>query len=161
MVVTLKRGVASFVLALALGGATAGTSALDDLRWLEGTWVRETGRGTQFETWRVLNAHTFEGESYFVDATGGGKTVTESLLLAEMGGEVFYISRPSENPYPVGFKLVEMKKDSATFENPTHDFPTKIHYVKNADGSLTASIEGPIEGQEQPRRIDFHFTRGD
>ena len=59
----------------------------------------------------------------------------------------------------MGFKLVGIRKDSAAFENPTHDFPTRILYVKNPDGSLTASIEGPVEGQEAPRRIDFHFTR--
>ena len=98
MVTMPKRGLALLFL-LVLGGATsAGASDLDGLRWIEGTWERETRRGTQYETWRVLNDRTFEGQAYFIDPAGGEKVVTESLLLVEMGGEVFYISRPRENP---------------------------------------------------------------
>jgi len=158
--ITKPRRVFALLFLLALAGATtAGASGLDDLRWLEGTWKRETSRGAHYETWRVLSERTFEGEAYVVGASGGTKTVTESLLLVEMGGEVFYIPRPRENPYPVAFRLVETTEDAVTFENPAHDFPKKIIYAKGPDGSLIASIEGPVDGQEAPRRIDYHFTR--
>jgi len=160
--VTTPRRVFALLFLLALGGATTSrASGLDDLRWLEGTWKRETSRGVHYETWRILSERTFEGEAYLAGASGSATTVTESLLLVEMGGEVFYIPRPRENPYPVAFRLVEATKDSVTFENPAHDFPKKIIYARGPDGSLSASIEGPVDGQEAPQRIEYHFTRAE
>jgi hypothetical protein len=44
------------------------------------------------------------------------------------------------------------------FENPQHDFPTKIVYGLQADGSLLAAIEGP--GRDgKPRRVEYPYKR--
>jgi hypothetical protein len=40
------------------------------------------------------------------------------------------------------FKLTHLAGQEATFENPEHDFPKRIIYRKNFDGSLTAIIDG-------------------
>lgn len=81
-------------------------------------------------------------------------------MLVEMGGEIFYIPRPMENPLPVAFRLISHESGRAVFENPAHDFPTRIIYRRNDDGSMTARIEGPGEDGES-RGIDFHFRRVD
>ena len=43
------------------------------------------------------------------------------------------------------------------FENPKHDFPQKITYKLNADGTVTAWVEGPMNGQ--PRRLEFKYAK--
>jgi hypothetical protein len=149
------RGVVTLMIAVACSTAVAGD--LDGLRWLEGTWKRDTSRGAVYERWLVASERTFEGESWR-ESESGERRPGESMLLAVMGGEVFYIPRPVENPYPVAFKLVETTAHQAVFENPQHDFPTRIGYRREEDDSMTAWIEGPGEGHE-PRRIEFRFKR--
>ena len=38
--------------------------------------------------------------------------------------------------------LTQIDADSATFENPAHDFPKKIRYVRKPDGTMEATISG-------------------
>ena len=44
------------------------------------------------------------------------------------------------------------------FENPAHDFPTRISYRK-VDAGLVATIDGMIKGK--PRAIEFRYTSAD
>jgi hypothetical protein len=124
-----------------------------------GTWKRETAHDVTFETWRAPSGRTLEGEAHAESKETGERRLTESLLLVAMGGEIYYIPRPAESPLPVAFRLTAHTSGRAVFENPAHDFPKKIVYQKNADGSMTASLEGPGPGGQPLRRIDFHFTR--
>ena len=56
------------------------------------------------------------------------------------------------------FKLTSLKGGEAIFENPEHDFPKKIVYARQPDGSLLAAIEGP--GRDgKPRRVEYPFKR--
>jgi len=131
---------------------------LDELKWLEGTWQRETRRGPAYETWRVLSERTFEGESWRFDADGA-RRIGEELLLVEMGGDVFYLPKVAENPAPVPFRMSESAAGRAVFENPQHDFPQKIVYELDVETDrLLVWIAGPGDGDE-PRRVDFRFTR--
>jgi hypothetical protein len=131
---------------------------LDELRWLEGTWRRETARGTVHERWRITSERTFEGEAWRQSATGE-RTPLEDLLLVELGGEVFYIAKVAENTYPVPFKLTSRAERGFVFLNPEHDFPQEIGYELDAQGGiLSVWTTGPGEGGK-PRRIDFRFSR--
>ena len=150
---------AAIVSILAL--TSAPSADLKSFDWLAGTWKRESRGGEIHETWKILGERTLEGRSYFVASATGERRLSEALLLAEMGGEIFYIPRPMENPYPVAFKLVSLEGKIAVFENPEHDFPQRILYTRNENGSMTVSIEGPAEGHDRPRRIDFQFVRAD
>ena len=132
---------------------------LERLQWLLGSWKREGKSGTIHESWTRLGDRVLEGKSSRVDNAGGAHVPLEDLLLAEMGGEVFYISKVAENPYPVAFRLTEIGERSAVFENPTHDFPQRILYELKDDGTLLAAIEGPGESGGAPRRIEFPFKR--
>jgi hypothetical protein len=131
---------------------------LDQLEWMLGVWHMETPKVKVEETWRKLGDRTFEGDSVTRSKADGKILARESIILAEMGGEIFYIARPSQNPYPVAFRLVLLQARTAVFENPQHDFPQKITYSRNQDGSLDASVEGPQDGK--PKRISFHFLPG-
>ena len=80
----------------------------------------------------------------------GGKLVEfEYIRIIERADGVFYVAHPNARTPGTEFKLTKLSADSATFENPQHDFPKRIIYKKNADGSLTASIDGG-EGTRGP-----------
>ena len=140
--------------------AKPGEAKLERLQWLLGSWKRETKTGAIHETWTGLGDRVLEGKSTRIDNSGGVRIPLEDLLLVQMGGEVFYISKVDENPYPVAFRLTELAERSAVFENPTHDFPQRIVYELRDDGTLHAYIEGPgAAAGGPPRRIEFPFVR--
>lgn len=157
------RGRITISAALILSAAATVAAAMNELvrlAWLEGTWKRDTSRGTRYETWQLLSASTMEGHSWSVAKVDGARRPLESLLLVHMSGELFYIPKVAENPFPVPFKLTSLSDEKATFENPGHDFPTTITYWHTSDDSMTVRVEGPGDGDE-PRHIDFHFERVD
>ncbi len=80
----------------------------------------------------------------------------ELSLYYEDKGELFFTAKPSGQPETT-FKLISNADGKAVFENPQHDFPTRVIYGKQPDGSLLARIEGTMNGQK--RGIDFPFKR--
>ena len=134
-------------------------TALKSLHWLEGTWRRQSRRGHVDETWRILGDHTMAGEAYLYDRASGARQLGESLLLVVMGSEIFYIARPVENDYPVGFRLISRDDDKVVFENPGHDFPTKITYRRVDPDAMMVTVTGPGDGESAVQSIDFKFTR--
>jgi len=80
-----------------------------------------------------------------------------TLLRQEPNGDILYIASPSKQTQ-TAFKLTSLRNGQAVFENPQHDFPTKIVYGLQADGSLLAAIEGP--GRDgKPRRVEYPYKR--
>jgi CubicO group peptidase (beta-lactamase class C family) len=130
---------------------------VNDLSWLMGTWKHETATSTTFESWRKASDKTLEGESWRVNKATQQKVFGESILLAEMGDGVFYLPKTSDNPLPVAFKLNTSNAKEIVFENPQHDFPQKISYKLNADGTVTALVEG-VE-KEQARKLEFKYAK--
>lgn len=135
--------------------ASAQSGALDELAWLVGEWQRQTRSGTAIERWTRTGAGLV-GEG--VAQRGEQSMQTEALLLVEMVGELYYIAKPRENPYPVAFRLVSRADGAFVFENTDHDFPQRITYRRTAEESLTVVIEGPGD-DGTPQRIAFEFTR--
>lgn len=75
----------------------------------------------------------------------GNKTVAfEFLQIKEyQTGEMYFIARPSKQKL-TKFKMVRIGKNEVVFENPRHDFPQRIIYKKQDDGSLFARVESLI-----------------
>lgn len=78
----------------------------------------------------------------------------EFLFLRERDGEIHYVARPSGQLETV-FRLVSSRGNEAVFENLDHDFPQRILYRLNPDGSLLAAIEGEVRGNL--KRIEFPY----
>ena len=81
-----------------------------------------------------------------------GRAVGHELtrVVAE-DGKVVMTPYPEGERSPHGFVLTSLRVDEATFEAPEHDYPKRIHYRRNADGSRWARIDGgpdDREGQE-------------
>jgi hypothetical protein len=113
---------------------------INDLGWMAGDWQTPSGGRAQIEEhWTQPAAGTMIGMGRTV---AGGRTVEfEYLRLEERGGEIFYVAHPKARCPGTDFKLTTIGQQSAVFENPQHDFPKRVTYRKNADGSLTASID--------------------
>ncbi|MBK9423718.1 MAG: hypothetical protein IPN54_06270 [Bacteroidetes bacterium] len=54
---------------------------------------------------------------------------------------------------PIPFKLITSEAGVFVFENPTHDFPTKITYKTDQKNKLSASISGKINGEEKKNSV--------
>ena len=152
----------SSLLAIALLAAAAHAQApdakptLDDFAWLAGHWRIEQGDRLVDEQWMAPVGGLMIGMARNVQ---GGK-VREyefTLLRQEPNGDIVYIASPSKQTQ-TAFKLTSFSDGTAVFENPQHDFPKKIVYARQADGSLLAAIEGP--GRDgKPRRVEYPFKR--
>jgi hypothetical protein len=66
----------------------------------------------------------------------------EFLCISERGGSLVYTAMPNGRSPATHFTLTAVSDDSATFENPGHDFPKVIRYGRRPDGSLETTISG-------------------
>jgi hypothetical protein len=127
-------------------------ATLADLGWLAGNWSGTLGRATIEERWTPAAGGAMLAVSRTIK--DDRLAAFEFLRIVERDGGLVYIAQPNGRP-PTEFVLTVMTADSATFENPTHDFPKVIRYTRRADGSLEARVSGA--GGERPQV--FVFTR--
>ena len=80
----------------------------------------------------------------------------EQLQIREEQGVLIYTAKPARQPQ-ASFRVTAADGDAVVFENPTHDFPQRISYRRQPDGSLLARIEGELRGQ--PRAVEFPMRR--
>jgi Domain of unknown function (DUF6265) len=128
---------------------------LSALSWLAGQWRIEQPDRVVDEHWMAPAGGLMMGMSRTIH---GARIEHEfSLLRQEPNGDIVYVANPSKQSEAV-FKLTSLGNDKAVFENPQHDFPKKIIYALQPDGSLLAAIEGP--GRDgKPRRVEYPFKR--
>jgi hypothetical protein len=129
---------------------------LQDLAWIAGHWRIEQGDRLVDEQWMQPAAGLMMGMARNIQA-GKVREYEFTLLRQEPNGDIFYVASPSKQA-ETSFKLTSLSGGTAVFENPEHDFPKKIVYARQADGSLLAAIEGP--GRDgKPRRVEYPFKR--
>ena len=123
--------------------------SLTDLRWLEGIWEGEIGdrhfeaRYTSPEGGQLLSASKY---------TRAGKPAGFEFERFEEQGDTLVLTPFPEGKSSVTFRLTELDSTSrrAVFENPAHDFPTRISYQRVAEDKLQILVSGPGEdGSEQ------------
>lgn len=140
--------IAAFLLMFA---ASANIASLD---WLAGAWRIIPGATAIEEHWTKPAGGTMIGMGRTV---AGGKTREFEYLRIEQRGEsLVYIAQPGGRP-GTEFPLASVTENELVFENLKHDFPTRIIYRRNSDGSVTARIEGG-EGLKK-RSIEFQYRR--
>ncbi len=147
--------VATFLSCTLLSLAAPQSQPLRELVWMAGLWKSNMGKSPSFEQWTKINDSLFTARSFVVKGTD--TTILEHVRLAAMDSGIFYIAHPRQNPAPTWFRLIQ--KDSAgwVFENPQHDFPTRVIYRQITPDSMHARIEGLRKGQ--PAKVDFVFER--
>jgi hypothetical protein len=128
---------------------------LQDLGWLAGDWQVTSGARCVEEQWTAPSANVIVGLSRTVD--GGRTTGFEFMRIEARADGIYYVAQPGGRP-PVDFKLASESASELVFVNPGHaDHLKKIVYRREADGRLTARIEGENGGT--PFSEDFAYRR--
>lgn len=123
------------------------TPAIADLAWMSGDWQTAAGGRAQIEEhWTLPAGGTMIGMGRTIV---GDKTVEfEFLKIEQRANGIYYVASPQGGP-TTDFKLTRSTGQEAVFENPEHDFPKRVIYRKNPDGSLVASIDAGEKTKSQ------------
>ena len=89
---------------------------------------------------------------------GDVMTEFEFVCISERQGTLVYTAMPNAGP-ATDFTLTRIDADSATFENPAHDFPKMIRYVNKPDGAMEVAVSG--DPNSQPIIFSFKRNRSD
>ena len=121
--------------------ATTTGPTLAQLSWMSGGWRTAPGGRVQIEEhWMAPAGSSMLGMSRTVS---GDRTVEFEYVRVEQRTDgLYYVAHPGARSPGTDFKLTSHSATEAVFENPAHDFPKRIIYRKNSDGSLTASVDG-------------------
>lgn len=106
------------------------------LRWMSGQW-RQAGPGDAWaeEYWTEPRDDIMLGSGL----SGKGPKVTGFEFMRIQGNDFW--GSPQGRP-AVAFRMVEMQRDFVVFENPKHDYPTRISYRREGR-MLVATTSGP------------------
>jgi len=137
---------------LCAGVARTQSADIDSLSWLAGCWENAGPSATTEEQWMKPLGGSMIGMSRTVK---DGKTRWhEFLQIRQDGDSLVYIADPSGQKKTV-FHATTITANEVVFENPEHDFPQRIIYHLNDDGSLHAHIEGMQKGKERVEHFPY------
>jgi Domain of unknown function (DUF6265) len=123
--------------------AFAAEPTVDDLKWIAGHWTATINGVESEELWLPPSGNLMLGLHRDVKGT---RASFEFIRIAMTKDGVAYLAQPGGKP-ATAFKLVEATPKKAVFENPAHDFPTRIVYwMKGAQ--LCAAVEGKMDGKD-------------
>ncbi|HLV38779.1 DUF6265 family protein [Xanthomarina sp.] len=134
-----------------------GYDKIEKLQWLIGNWSHLTNQKQSYENWTKINDSTLFSHSFIL--VENDTVFAEHLTLEQNKDNVFLtvVAYNEKNEEPVVFKMLPLQKDVFTFENPEHDFPTRISYSNPEKDVIHAWIEGTIDGDFM--KVDFKFKR--
>ena len=149
---TLNRLLTALALLTMLLNAAEPAPSVADLGWLSGAWKMEVNGRLIEEQWTTPAGGSMLGVSRTIK---NGKMVEfEFLRIEEREGTLVYIAQPRGVP-PTEFRLVSAASNEWVFANPKHDFPQRIRYRRNPDGSVTARVED----ESGKKGSNFQYTR--
>lgn len=120
--------------------------------WIAGSWRGSAGPVTYEERWTEPAGGAMLAVARTVK--DGRMTAFEFLRIVERDGGLVYVAQPNGRP-PTDFTLTRLDGESATFENPAHDYPKIIRYAMRPDDTLEARTSG-----DDPRESEtFVFRR--
>lgn len=126
------------------------------LERLQGAWVHEEPDSDYSfeEYWSVLADGSLGGTGIVRD--GKDTIMIEYLAILATDSGTWYSARiPTQNDGdPVLFKM-EHDMDSLVFSNPLHDYPQRIAYLPNADGSWHVRVNGLRNGIAAEEHLRF------
>ena len=122
--------------------------------YLSGTWKNVAFNHS--ETWKQ-ERNMLKGFGLALE--GNDTLFYERLEINLAVNPIVYTSwvRSQNDGNGIEFKLTESTDTSWIFENPQHDFPTKIMYIRKGPQKLEARISGREKGI--PREEQFVFVR--
>ena len=144
----------ALVLALVLMVPPVSASeTVDDLGWLAGCWASVGGEPGSGEQWMPPAGNSMFGVNRTVANGETGAFEFMQIRRTETGG-IEFVAKPSGQKETV-FRMTGMAAGEVVFENPDHDFPTKIVYRLAGGSRLEARIEGEAKGVLKAVRFAF------
>jgi len=129
---------------------------LEKLAWLTGSWRMEKAGRLVEEQWMAPAGGVMLGMSRTV--VKGRVVEYEFMQIREgPGGTLFFVAQPSGQK-EAAFQLLSLEDNGVIFENREHDFPQRILYTREADGSVLAAIEGPLGMDDKRKRVEFPYV---
>ena len=123
---------------------------LHDLSFMSGCWKgtfqSRAGPGTMEEFYTTPSDNVMLGTTRYIRE---GQTVMYEFTFIGTDSLGIYL-----RPYPRGsqspddFRLTELDAGRAVFESPEHDYPKRIIYSSEEDGSRVARIDGGADDAE-------------
>ena len=124
-------------------------ATIADVAWIGGIWIGGTTTTVE-ERWTPPAGGSMLAIARTIRANNV-MAAFEFLCIVEREGGLVYTAMPNARMPPTDFTLTQFTAESATFENPAHDFPKMIRYTRRADGSLETTIAG--QGGERPQSL--------
>ena len=135
--------------------ASAQANPFAPVEWLAGCWTQTGREAGSAEQWMAPAGGVMLGMARILK---NGRVVEFEFMQirADADGKLSFIAQPQGRP-PTEFQLLRQGDAQAVFENPSHDFPQRVIYRREAADRLVARIEGALKGKE--RGIDFPMQR--
>lgn len=123
-------------------------SKIEKANWFIGEWENTSDEGSFREIWTKTNDSVYSGISIVVIEQD--TVFYENISLEQKKDSVFYnVSVKGQNKdQAVSFYLTSSDYDKLVFENPNHDYPSKITYSKVSKDSIVAEIFGLKDGKK-------------
>lgn len=134
------RSIVAGLFILATPFSALADSSLEPVRFLTGTWGSD---GTIVEYWLPPLRGLMVGINR--EPSGTGMPFFENLRIEAREDGIYYVASP-KGEGTTAFKLTEASANRAVFENPEHDFPQKIIYVRT-DDRLEAEVGAMKNGE--------------
>lgn len=114
-------------------------AGIGQVAWISGDWTGTMGTSTVEERWSPGSGGAMIATSRTLRSDV--MTAFEFLCIFERNSTLVYAAMPNGG-VQTEFTLTKIDAESATFENPAHDFPKMIRYMKRPDGGMDATISG-------------------
>lgn len=143
---------AVLIVALPVPGETKRQDyALGDLAFLAGCWSGSLGdeSGVMEEFYTVPSENLILGTTRYLRK--GTAIQYEFTRIEKIDSGIRMVPYPGGEPSQDAFRLTSLRNGVAIFEAPEHDYPKRIIYRANRDGTRTARIDagaGDPKGQE-------------
>ena len=137
-----------------VGSAQAASPGPSMPAWMSGHWEAADGGGWIEERWSPPRGGVMLGTN--LSGKDSKAQAFEFLRIAsEADGTVNYWGSPQGKP-AVPFRMVSQSSSEVAFENPKHDFPTRIVY-RRSGATMTATVSGP--GGKGAQSWTFRLSR--
>lgn len=144
--------------AVLLSGFTSAQS-IDQLGFMSGCWVFGSGDRQTEEYWTSPSGGTMMGLSRTV--AGGKTTFTEYTQICELDGLLSMIVQLRLAASTSVFKLTQLSADEVVFTNPDLEYPHRLIYRHQKDGSLLGRTEGTQKGKEKSEDFPYRKAKCD
>jgi len=123
-----------------------------------GQWqdVQDSGRTVFHEHWTKADDGSMTGLGFVMSGSDTVFIEHLAILRGDTGLRYSATIQSQNEGQAVLFDLAN-RKDSLVFINPAHDFPERITYVPEQDGTMHVAVSGKEAGTYKSKH--YHFTR--